>query len=75
MKVKAATLVLDMNLYPRHNMDQQCIADYVEALRAGAEFPPAVFENSITMRSSGSFGIGVHAFMRHLGAEGAACRR
>lgn len=42
MKVKASSLVLDMNLYPRHHMDELCIADYVEALKAGATFPAVI---------------------------------
>lgn len=42
MKVKAASLVLDMNLYPRHYLDEMCVADFVEALRAGATFPPII---------------------------------
>ena len=40
--VEASSLVLDMNLYPRHHMDQQTISDYVEALRSGATFPPVI---------------------------------
>ena len=39
---EVSSLVLDMNLYPRHHMDEQCIADYAEAMRAGVTFPPII---------------------------------
>jgi hypothetical protein len=45
MKQKAASLVLDMNLYPRHHMDEACIADYVAAMKAGAKFPPVIADS------------------------------
>jgi hypothetical protein len=44
MKVKAASLVLDFNLYPRHHVDEQCIADYVNVLKAGGSFPPVLVD-------------------------------
>lgn len=44
MKVKASSLVLDFNLYPRHHLDEQCIADYVDALKAGEKFPPVIVD-------------------------------
>ena len=46
MKVKAISLVLDFNLYPRHHVDQQCVADYVAALKAGAVFPPIIADKA-----------------------------
>lgn len=42
MKVKAAFLVFDYDLYPRHQLDQICVSDYVNAMKAGAVFPPIV---------------------------------
>jgi hypothetical protein len=40
--VKVASLVFDFNLYPRHEVDEYCIVDYVNAMAAGAVFPPIV---------------------------------
>ena len=39
-KVKAASLIEDMSLYPRHHVDDQRVTDYIQAKLAGAEFPP-----------------------------------
>lgn len=44
MKIKAASLVLDFNLYPRHHIDEQCVADYANAYKAGAVFPSIIAE-------------------------------
>jgi hypothetical protein len=38
--VKAASLKLDYNLYPRKEIDSQHLAEMCEAERAGVEFPP-----------------------------------
>jgi hypothetical protein len=40
--VEVSSLVLDMNLYPRHHLDQQTIADYVEAMKSGVTFPAII---------------------------------
>lgn len=42
MKVKAASLIEDFNFYPRHHLDDYCIADYAKAMEAGAIFPPII---------------------------------
>ena len=41
-KVKAATLVLDFDLYPRPDVDSTTVAELTQALKAGAELPPVV---------------------------------
>jgi len=33
---EVSSLVLDMNLYPRHHLDEQCIADYAEAMHCSS---------------------------------------
>lgn len=43
--VKAASLVLDYNLYPRTQVDSQHLAEMCEAERAGVEFPPVVADS------------------------------
>ena len=40
--LKASTLVLDFDLYPRPQVDGKNVSDMVEALTAGAELPPVV---------------------------------
>ena len=40
--VKAASLVLDFDLYPRRNLDTGNIARMVDALQAGTELPPVI---------------------------------
>jgi hypothetical protein len=40
--VEVASLLFDESLYPRQSVNEQTIADYAEAMRAGAKFPPIV---------------------------------
>ena len=40
--VEAASLVLDYGLYPRHKTDSQKVREMVEAMQAGAVFPPVI---------------------------------
>jgi len=40
--VKAASLIEDFNFYPRHSVDDYCVADYAKAMEAGAIFPPVI---------------------------------
>ena len=42
--VKAASLVLDFNLYPRNSIPAQNVRDIVHAMQAGATLPPIVAE-------------------------------
>src|SRR3990172_4685005 len=42
--VKAASLVLDFNLYPRNSIPAQNVRDIVHAMQAGVTLPPIVAE-------------------------------
>lgn len=44
MKIKAALLVLDYNLYPRQHVDQQTVTHFVVAMQAGSQFPPVIVD-------------------------------
>lgn len=41
-KIKAATLIMDSNLYPRHYVNEYHVSELREALRAGVELPPVI---------------------------------
>ena len=40
IQIKAGEVVLDYNLYPRHQIDSQHVAEIREAMRAGVDMPP-----------------------------------
>ena len=42
--VKAATLVLDFDLYPRNNIDAHNVRCIVDAMEAGEEMPPIIID-------------------------------
>lgn len=43
-KLKAASLVLDFDFYPRYNVDSHNIRSLADALAAGAELPPVIID-------------------------------
>lgn len=43
-RVKAALLVLDYQLYPRHQIDDGNVRSLVEAMKAGAKLPPPTID-------------------------------
>ena len=43
-KVKAASLVLDFDLYPRNNVDSHNVRGIIDAMEAGQEMPPAIVD-------------------------------
>ncbi len=65
-KVKAASIVLDYNLYPRHQVDSHHVAEICEAMRAGVKMPPC-----ITDRKSKRAVDGFHRIMAELRTNGA----
>jgi len=40
--VKASSLVLDYNIYPRHQINDRNVRDIWRAIEAGAEIPPVI---------------------------------
>lgn len=67
---RISTLVEDMTLYPRHNVDDTHVADLVRALASGATLPPIIVE-ATTLRVVD----GLHrrrALLRFLGDEAIA---
>lgn len=42
--IKAASIVLDFELYPRNNIDSHNVTVMVEALEAGTELPPVIID-------------------------------
>lgn len=65
-KVKAASLVLDYNLYPRHQLNTQHIRNLQNSTEAGAQFPPVVAD-----RKTRKVVDGFHRVTRALKYEGA----
>lgn len=64
-KMKAAEIVLDFSLYPRHQVDQHHVSSLVQALAAECELPPIVI-----CRKSKRCVDGFHrtkAYLRHFG--------
>jgi hypothetical protein len=45
-KVKAASLVLDYELYPRNNVDRHNVKGIIDAKHAGVEMPPVVADEA-----------------------------
>ena len=45
-KVKASSLVLDFELYPRNNIDSHNVSQLVDALTAGVELPPVIADKT-----------------------------
>ena len=43
-QVKAASLVLDFDLYPRNNVDSHNVRGIIDAMEAGTELPPVIIE-------------------------------
>ena len=43
-KVKAASLVLDFDLYPRNNVDSHNVRGIIDAMEAGQEMPPVIVD-------------------------------
>lgn len=44
VKVKLSSLIEDFDLYPRHAVDTSHVSRLAEAIRAGTELPPVIFE-------------------------------
>ena len=44
MKIKISELLIDWDLYPRHQVDSANVARLREAIRAGETLPPLIFE-------------------------------
>lgn len=63
-----AALVEDLSLYPRHAVDDTHVGNLVQALRAGATFPPIVADAASKRLVDGWHR--VRAYRRVLGAEG-----
>ena len=65
--VKAATLVRDLTVYPRHTVDDTHIRELVRALEAGHTLPPVIAELGTRRQVDG-----IHrtaAVLRHFGAD------
>lgn len=45
-KIKLSRLIFDYNLYPRQKIEPYNVAQMVEALKSGAEFPPIVADKT-----------------------------
>lgn len=45
-QVKAASLILDFDLYPRNNVDSHNVRCIADAMESGVEMPPAVVERA-----------------------------
>ena len=60
-QVKAASLVLDYGLYPRHETDSFNVNGLIEAMKAGATLPPVLVD-----RASGRVVDGFHRVKAHL---------
>ncbi len=45
-RLKAATLIEDFDLYPRHDVDSAHVTDLVQALRVGTKLPPVVVDKA-----------------------------
>jgi hypothetical protein len=53
IEMKAAEIVLDYNLYPRHKIDGTHVLHIRSALRAGEELPPVVVDKSSRRATDG----------------------
>lgn len=53
IEIKAASVVLDFNLYPRHRVDDTHVLHIREAYRAGAELPPVVIDKTSKRATDG----------------------
>lgn len=51
--IKAATLVLDYDLYPRPQIDSQHVMEIAAALEAGMELPPVIYDQKTKRVSDG----------------------
>lgn len=65
--IKASSLVLDHDLYPRHEVQSYNVHQMVESLEAGAELPPVLADRKSKRVIDGWHRIKAH--LRHLGPD------
>lgn len=66
-RVKAATLLLDYNLYPRQILEETHIQELIDALEAEVDFPPPVADRASRRVIDGFHRIS--AYLRYFGPE------